>query len=610
MKLIRKNYRLLQISPWIAILSTALLTLIIVVFAANNLQREKNHMVQTLLRKSKDIIQFIGVGARTSLMTGNFGENQLNQLLEEAAADTEIAYIQVVDRAGNILAHSDPELRGKKHPAVLLPSGQKFVTHFIDQPGGGASIFELLTAFHPLPGGEKRMRMRRHMMRRIEEEIEAHTGGRLDLRGLFLGSGRGNNYFIIVGLNTKNLTSAIRQNYFQIIIMSLILLIVGLGGWLSLLIAQGYRTSVETLEQMKAFTGLLISRMPSAIAATDQDNRIKVWNPTMELLTGKSARQAVGQSAEAVLPKELAAVVKRSTEREVIDHEMRLTDSNNVHRIFLASALPVTDQQNEYKGGVLVLHDHTELKNLENKVRRHERFAALGKMAAGVAHEVRNPLSSIKGFATLIGGRFSAGSEEAEAAQLLIHEVDRLNRSISELLNYAKPLPLHPEATDLGQLLQNTIKLIEGDAREAKVAVRLQIEKNLPLIDVDRDRISQVLLNLYLNSLQAMEKGGELTIFAGIERDGSEIKLEIADTGIGIDEQHLETILDPYFTTKADGTGLGLALAAKIIEEHGGTLSFGSTPGEGTTVTVRLPVTQPERNEYRTAEQHIDKPQK
>lgn len=593
-QLIRKNYRLLQISPWIAILSTALLTLIIVIFAANNLQREKNHMVQTLLRKSQDIIQFIGVGTRTSLMMGNFGEKQLNQLLEEAAADSEIAYILVVDRKGDILARSDPEHQENKRPAVLLPPRQKYITRFIDQPKGGPPIFELLTAFHPLAGGENRLRMRRHMMRRIEEQIAAQAGSRFDLRDLFLGTGRGaDNYFIIVGLNTENLTSSIRQNYYQIIIMSVILLIVGLGGWLSLLIAQGYRTSVETLDQMKAFTGLLISRIPAAIVATDQENRIRVWNPPMEQLTGKAARQVVGQSAGAVLPGKLADLVEKSAEHEIIDHELQLTDSDNMLRIFLASALPVTDQQSEFKGSVIVLHDHTVLKNLEKKVRRHERLAALGKMAAGVAHEVRNPLSSIKGFATLLGGKFSAGSEEAHAARLLIHEVDRMNRSITELLNYAKPLPLHRVNTDLEGLLRNTIKLIEGDAGQAQVDVRLEIGENLPRVFLDRDRISQVLLNLYLNSLQAMENGGQLKVSIDSEKEGKEIRIQIADTGIGIDQQHQETIFDPYFTTKADGTGLGLALAAKIIEEHGGTITFDSAPGEGTTVTIRLPANPP-----------------
>ncbi|MEJ2688418.1 MAG: ATP-binding protein [Deltaproteobacteria bacterium] len=591
-RLIRKILRLLQISPWIAILSIALLTLIIVVFAANNLQRERNHMSQNLLRRSEDIIQFIGIGVRTSLRMGTFGEQQLEQLLEEAAADKEndIAYLLLMDRAGNIVASSNPEIQSNKRPAVQLPLGQRYITRYIDQPGK-PQIFELLTAFHPLQRREGPGRMHRRMMRRLEERLAAGGNGSLILQNLLPGPDRKDNYFIIVGLSTEQLASSIRQNYFQIIIMSFVLLIVGLAGWLSLLGAQGYRTSVETLEQMRAFTGLLISRLPAAIAATDQDNRIRVWNPTMENLTGRSAREAIGQSASEVLPKELASIIMGATEREILDREFHLTDVDKVQRILLASALPVTDQQNEYRGGVIVLHDHTELKNLETKVRRHERFAALGKMAAGVAHEVRNPLSSIKGFATLLGGRFPAGSEEAEAAQLLIHEVDRLNRSITELLNYAKPLPLHREATDLGQLVKNTLKLIEGDAREGKVKIRLRVAERLPNICLDRDRISQVLLNLYLNSLQAMEHDGELEVDVKIERDGREFAIIIKDTGAGIAKEHLETILDPYFTTKKEGTGLGLALAAKIIEEHGGSISFDSTPGKGTTATVKFPAT-------------------
>jgi two-component system sensor histidine kinase HydH len=210
-------------------------------------------------------------------------------------------------------------------------------------------------------------------------------------------------------------------------------------------------------------------------------------------------------------------------------------------------------------------------------------------MAAGVAHEVRNPLSSIKGFATLLGSRFPEQSEEAEAARLLVNEVERLNRSITELLTYARPLPLSVAEVEIEPFIAASLKLIQSDAKELSVAVHQQVALRRKQVRLDKDRLNQVLLNLYLNSLQAMEQGGELEVSV---REGSSpgtVEISVRDTGCGIAEDHLERVMDPYFTTKPEGTGLGLAMVYKIIDEHGGTISIASKEGKGTTVTIVLP---------------------
>jgi two-component system sensor histidine kinase HydH len=589
-KWLTSNYRLIMASPWIATLSIALLTLIIVVFAANNLQREKKHMTQTLLRKGQDVIHLIGAGLRASVLTGSFGEKQLQQLLEQAAADEEIAYIQVADREGIILAHTDLNRIGKEYalPKTLPIQPDNVISKFLDAKDKKERIFEITTVFRLFPKREGRMRMRRHMMMRRMAEA-AQNEGTKD----FFDSLAENKTFITVGLNTGYLATSIRQNYYQIIIMSVILLLVGLGGWLSLLVAQSFRISQETLENMQAFTSLLISRLPAGIAATDQTGCINTWNKNMEKLTGRTSRQVMGVSAALALPAELADILTDSeAKEEKLDQEVALTDYKGNSRILHASALHVITPQEEKKGSMLLLHDLTHLKDLERQLRRNERLLALGKMAAGVAHEVRNPLSSIKGFATLLGKPFPRDSEEAEAARLMINEVDRLNRSITELLHYAKPLPLHKKNTDLGELVKAGLKLMEGDAKGANVETMLQVGKNLPPVSLDQDRINQVLLNLYLNALQSMEHGGTLLVELAGEKDGQVVSITVTDTGMGIEAKNLERVLDPYFTTKPDGNGLGLALAAKIIEEHGGGISIKSTEGKGTSVKITLPVKQ------------------
>jgi two-component system sensor histidine kinase HydH len=244
-------------------------------------------------------------------------------------------------------------------------------------------------------------------------------------------------------------------------------------------------------------------------------------------------------------------------------------------------------------GRVLLMYDLSELKRLEKEVQRHDRLVALGKMAAGVAHEVRNPLSSIKGFATLLGSKFKDGSQEHEAADLLVQEAERLNRSITELLNYARPTSLRKESVNLGDIVNSSLRLISSDAQALEVKILLDIEPDLPTVSVDKDKINQILLNLYLNGLQAMEFSSskkELKVFVHRDANTGMVVIEVQDTGCGIPQENLDKVLDPYYTTKPEGTGLGLALVYKIIDEHNGTITFFSKEGEGTTVSVSLPI--------------------
>ena len=176
---------------------------------------------------------------------------------------------------------------------------------------------------------------------------------------------------------------------------------------------------------------------------------------------------------------------------------------------------------------------------------------------------------------------------------MLVNEAERLNRSITELLNYARPIPLQKRQINAEQFLADSLKLVSADAEALGISLVLEVSPKLQEIDLDPDRMNQVLLNLYLNGLQAMESkghGGTLKVVAKPGAQSTGIDIVISDTGEGISEEHLDQILDPYFTTKPKGTGLGLAIVSKIIDEHHGTIDFASRKGEGTTVTVSLPL--------------------
>lgn len=252
----------------------------------------------------------------------------------------------------------------------------------------------------------------------------------------------------------------------------------------------------------------------------------------------------------------------------------------------------------EHIADLLIIRDLTELKNLQQNLRQSEKLAAVGSLAAGVAHEIRNPLSSIKGYASIFARLFAADSPEQEAALALGREAERLNRAVSDLLSIASSSNLRMVPTELKKLLEHSILLINADARKQGVKLEPRLD-DTPPCDLDPDRISQAMLNLLLNALEAMPDGGTLKVTL-TSRTGSQqtaqrgsrqqwARISVTDSGKGINPADLPRIFDPYFTTKADGTGLGLATTQKIIQAHGGRIEAQSGPG-GATFIVSLPM--------------------
>jgi signal transduction histidine kinase len=232
----------------------------------------------------------------------------------------------------------------------------------------------------------------------------------------------------------------------------------------------------------------------------------------------------------------------------------------------------------------------------EARLIRSERLAAVGKIAAQITHEVRNPLSSIGLNAELLEEELGAlGGEQALEAQAIaraiVKEVDRLTDITEQYLRFARlPRPTL-EREDLGAIVSSLLSFQRTELAERKIAVELDVPSSLPQVAVDEQQLRQALLNLMRNASEAMAGGGRLTIRA--RRDGDLVVLAIADSGQGIAPEHVAKVFDPFFSTKEGGTGLGLALTQQIVVEHGGTIDVVSEPGRGTTFTVRLPALAP-----------------
>lgn len=236
-----------------------------------------------------------------------------------------------------------------------------------------------------------------------------------------------------------------------------------------------------------------------------------------------------------------------------------------------------------------------KVRRLEAEVRRREKLAAVGTLAAGVAHEIRNPLSSIKGYATYFGQRFPEGSEDREAAAVMVREVDRLNRVITDLIGLSRPSDVRPRPVDLRAVAAHAARLISLDAERRGVRVACRASPRAPLALADPERLGQAVLNLCLNALDAMPRGGRLTL--AVSGRAGRACLLVRDTGEGIPPERLSRIFDPYFTTKGQGTGLGLATAHKILEAHNGEIAVASRPAGagrrgGTTFRLWLPAAE------------------
>ena len=269
------------------------------------------------------------------------------------------------------------------------------------------------------------------------------------------------------------------------------------------------------------------------------------------------------------------------------------------------SASPVEDSDGRPVGVTLVLREASRIRELEEAVKKSERLAFLGTMAASVAHEVRNPLGGIKGASQLLRDEIKGLPNEQSLAEyigVIIKQVDRLTGIVDSLKGLSRPVMPKHAPMNLHSVLDESLTLMAPDIKKQKVKVKREYDPSLPEVTGEESSLSGVFINLIKNAVEAMPSGGVLTLSTGIPSDFlySSIKTEkcrktmiavkVADTGTGIEPEALKEIFNPFYSTKGGGLGLGLALALKVIEEHGGTMKVDTAPGKGTAFTVYLPV--------------------
>ncbi len=608
MRIIKKQ-SLASVSPWVLAAACGLLALIIGVFAVNNYRRDKALMTDILLEKGVTLIRFVASSARSSVFSGLRAGKELSSLwpgnvqmvLEHASEHPGVKFLALVDSDGFVLANSVPEAHKRQVSEQTLGFLSTLDTDCSDTRRFNFRISseEKETVFQVaayLPRVGKRflsqlgpLPMPRHTRGELVNRMMHHHGLTPSLRQELEALNK-KKYVILVELDMKQFKERLQRQKLEIIILSIVLLLVGFGGWLSILTLEGLKGSQSRLRRVEAFRDILISSLPVGLIATDNKGQIILYNRFSQELTGISEEAALdGDSGIFENMPELQSVFDESGKQHepFVQKEVQLTGSQGGSHTVQLNRMAIIDRDDKFVGTLLMMQDLSQLKKLEEDLRRSERLAALGKMAAGVAHELRNPLSSIKGLALVLQSKFSGRDQERETAHILVQEVERLNRSISELLDYARPQKLRKDEVDLQKLLHKAVSLLSIDAEAAGVTMVTDFPDIIPLIQADEDKLNQVFLNLFLNGIQAMEHGGTLSV--STVKSEHTIKVIVADTGCGIVSENLNRVFDPYFTTKPEGTGLGMAMSAKIIEEHGGTITLQSIMDKGTSVIVEIP---------------------
>ncbi|MDR0466498.1 MAG: PAS domain-containing protein, partial [Deltaproteobacteria bacterium] len=512
------RHRILRLSPWFLMGAALILGLVVLIMAARDTRRERERMAQHLTDRAAALIWALEAGSRTR-MAMRAGSPYLQLLLEETAKQPGIVYMAVTDGEGKILAHSelaetidhfaDPE------SIAALDASDSPQWRIVDGPDE-LRIFEVYKVFSPVAG-------RRHSGhgRRADESLRrdaadpAPEGSRV----------------IFAGLDARPFEEALASDFRNTVLSSLLVALVAFGAFVSLFWAHNYRVSRRMLQDAEAFAAEMVGSLPLGLCTSNPAGRIVLANAAVAELFGVDRKILPGLPLRTLGKLDWESLLADLEQgAPVLEREMSLARPDGTMQPVSVSASKILNEDQIFLGYLFIMRDLAEIRHLQQQLRRSERLSALGNLAAGVAHEVRNPLSSIKGFATYLLGKADKGGA-ADAAKMLVQEVDRLNRVVSGLLEFARPDTMRLAPTALASVLERALSLCASDAADKDIAVRVASAPDLPLIAADADRLTQALLNLFLNAIQAMDKGGALDISSSHDRGTGKILLHIADTG-------------------------------------------------------------------------------
>jgi signal transduction histidine kinase len=319
----------------------------------------------------------------------------------------------------------------------------------------------------------------------------------------------------------------------------------------------------------------VLESMSDGVMVVDTENRIQSFNRAASAILGYPAEEAIGRPFSEIFGRPFTIPPGR--------HAGELRAKNGTHVPISERNAPIHDRAGQRCGAVKAFQDLSELEMLREQVRQKDRLVAIGEMAATVAHEIRNPLGAVRGFASLLAQDLGPDHPSARMVEKVLEGTRNLERVVNELLEYTRPVDLRMQGVTCADLFEAAVTVVDA---QGSVTLHVDAPDGLRVM-ADPDKMRQALLNIVLNAVQSHEGSGCVRLFA--EEEDRMVRLAISDTGCGMTQEQIKHVFSPFYTTKEKGTGLGLAVAAKIIEGHGGRIDVESVPGAGSTFNIRLP---------------------
>jgi len=406
-------------------------------------------------------------------------------------------------------------------------------------------------------------------------------------------------------LNFYGSTQGVNIVYLTIVNIGAFYLVAFLSSYPS---EQARKSSVELkakeddIIKLEALNDWIIRSIASGLISLDAQNRIILFNPAAEKIFGLKAEHAVGTLITDTLPflkehldKMPDAMVDEDAKHGVVD--LQITGNQGKTSFLQLFISPLRMPEGDKKGQILIFQDVTKIRQIEEEMKKVEGLALTGELAAGIAHEIRNPMASISGSIQILKDDLEKDAVNKRLMDIILREINRLNDLVNDFLLFARPKPVDLREFSLNQLILESVELFKNSARwNKKIYIKLEIEGQIDIVS-DPDQIRQVLWNILLNAADAVSGGGDIHICAGISEDGPEffepgqkmVKIIVRDTGKGFSENTISCIFTPFYTTKEGGSGLGLAIVSRIVTGLKGKVSGRNHPEGGAEITIMFP---------------------
>lgn len=564
--------------PVLALFVIVLILLITLAFyTLRNLHREEQLMASHLTDLGLTVMELVESSTTVGMMGMSWQNRQMQSLFEKVGRQENIAYLHLVTPEGRVVISSDSRLTGSNLPGQTVDfsafgSGRPLAA--VIRRDSQTEVFEVRKRFH-LQNLSSHKQMMRRWMRNMGMLSESLAG----------------ELAIIVGMSTEDFYAARAEDTRRAIGSGVILLILAFASTFFALVIQKYYAANKSLETAESFIRNVIESMGHGLVALDAAGEIVTINKKACRILQVEENVAIGRDFAAVMQHVHCSIDKTAVLQENwTEKKVRCTADGGRSIPLSLTTSRLLDAKDVRFGTVILLRDLQEIETLEERIKRSERLASLGQMAAGIAHEVRNPLASIKGLAQYFSRKFEREPEEKKYARAIIGETDRLNHVVGDLLDFARPQEPDYRRCEIAAIIDHALALVRTDMETKGIRHERSAEKEMPALEADPDLLSQAFMNLFLNAVEAMNTGGMLGIRCEYLADQEIIRVQIEDTGHGIPPADIGKVFDPFFTLKKGGTGLGLALVHRIIDNHGGSIEVASVPEKGTTFTIKLPV--------------------